>query len=150
MLHRPTEQASLEILECVGNVSDPVVVSESAPASRDCEFSQYVKEFVGTLQLLKHHQVGLMKFGMKFGRDAFTMYDLHEHQSPNPIVHDGQEYYGGLDRGIAPHGLSVASAANQLRVAHKQSNVQKQGHREHHEDISQVLFICPIQACMFA
>ncbi|DBA77694.1 hypothetical protein WJX79_004021 [Trebouxia sp. C0005] len=67
------------------------------------------------------------------------MYDLHEHKNPYPTVHDGQEYHGGLDGGIAPHGLSIASAANQLRVAyeHKQSNAQKQRYREHHGDIAQ-------------
>ena len=143
--------ASLEIVECVGNVLDPIVVSESAPASRSFDFSQYVNENAGTLDLLKHHQVELIKFGVKFGRGAFTMYDLHEHKNPYPIVHDGQEYHGGLDGGIAPHGLSIASAANQLRVAyeHKQSNAQKQRYREHHGDIAQVLLTCPTQACMF-
>ena len=125
--------------------------SESAPASRSFDFSQYVNENAGTLDLLKHHQVELIKFGVKFGTGAFTMYDLHEHKNPYPTVHDGQEYHGGLDGGIAPHGLSIASAANQLRVAyeHKQSNAQKQRYREHHGDIAQVLFTSRTQACMF-
>ena len=72
-------------------------------------------------------------------------------RNPYHIVHDGQQYLGGLDGGIAPHGLSIASAANQLRVAyeHKQSNAQKQRYREHHGDIAQVRFTCPTQACMF-
>jgi len=133
--------ASLEIVETVGNVLDPIVVNEPAPASRDFDFSEYVNEYAGTLDLLKHHQVELIKFGVKFGRDAFTMYDLHDHQNLFPIVHDGQEYHGGLDGGIAPHCLSIASAANQLRVAyeHKQSSAQKQRYREHHGDKAQVL-----------
>ncbi|KAL0021671.1 hypothetical protein WJX77_009903 [Trebouxia sp. C0004] len=40
---------------------------------------------------------------------------------------------------IAPHGLSIASAANQLRVAyeHQQSSAQKQRCREHCGDIAQ-------------
>ncbi len=134
--------ASLEIVECEGNVLDPIVVSESAPASRDFDFSQYVNENAGTVNLLEHHQVELINFGVKFGRGAFTMYDLHEHKNPYPIVHDGQEYHGGLDGGIAPHGLSIASAANQLRVAyeHKQSSAQKQRYHEHCGDIAQVPF----------
>ena len=133
--------ASLEIVESVGNVLHPIVVSESAPASGDFDFSEYANGNAGTLDLLKHHQVELIKFGVKFGRDAFTMYDLHEHKNPYPIVHDGQEYHGGLDGGVAPHGLSIASAANQLRVAyeHKQSSAQKQRYREHHGDMAQVL-----------
>ncbi|DBB00881.1 TPA: hypothetical protein ACH3X1_000800 [Trebouxia sp. C0004] len=62
------------------------------------------------------------------------MHDLHELQNPYPIVHAGQEYHGGLDGGIAPHGMSISSASNQLRVAyeHKQSNDQKQRYREQH------------------
>ena len=132
--------ASLEIVECVGNEVDPIVVSESTPASQGFDYSHYVNETAGTLNLLKHHQAELIKFGMKFGRAAFTMYDLHQHKNPYPIVHDGQEYHGGLDGGIAPHGLSIASAANQLRVAyeHKQCNAQKQRYRERHGDIAQV------------
>ncbi|KAL0048054.1 hypothetical protein WJX82_006667 [Trebouxia sp. C0006] len=131
--------ASLEIVETVGNVLDPIVVNEPAPASRDFDFSEYVNEYAGTLDLLKHHQVELIKFGVKFGRDAFTMYDLHDHQNLFPIVHDGQEYHGGLDGGVAPHCLSIASAANQLRVAyeHKQSSAQKQRYREYHGDKAQ-------------
>lgn len=133
--------ASLEIAECVGNVLDPIVASSSAPASQGFDFSEYANENAGTLDLLKHHQVELTKFGVKFGRDAFAMYDLHEHQNPYPIVHDGQEYHGGLDGGIAPHGMSRSSAANQLRVAyeHKQSNDQKQRYRDQHGDMAQVL-----------
>ena len=133
--------ASLEIAECVGNVLDPIVVSSSAPAAQPFDFSEYANENAGTLDLLEHHQAELIKFGVKFGRGAFTMYDLHEHKNPYPIVHDGQEYHGGLDGGIAPHGLSKPSAANQLRVAyeHKQSNDQKQRYREQHGDMTQVL-----------
>lgn len=132
--------SSLEIVESVGNELYPIAVSESASASRDFDFSEYANENAGTGDLLKHHQVELIKFGVKFGRDAFTMYDLHDHQNPYPIVHNGQEYHGGLDGGIAPHGLSEASAANQLRVAyeHKQSGAQKQRYREHHGDMAQV------------
>lgn len=144
--------ASLDITECVGNVLDPIVVSESAPASRSFDFSQYANEDAGTLELLKHHQAELIKYGIRFGRDAFTMYDLHNHQNPYPIVHDGQEYHGGLYGGVAPHGLSTASAANQLRVAyeHKQSSAQKQRYREHHGDMAQVPFTCLPQACIVA
>lgn len=144
--------ASLDIMECVGNVLDPIVVSESAPASRSFDFSQYANEDAGTLELLKHHQAELIKYGIRFGRGAFTMYDLHNHQNPYPIVHDGQEYHGGLDGGVAPHGLSIASAANQLRVAyeHKQSSAQKQRYREHQGDMAQVPFTCFPQACIVA
>lgn len=143
--------AALDITECVGNVLDPIVVCTSAPASREFDFSEYVNENAGTLELLKHHQVELVKFGVKFARDAFTMYDLHEYENPYPIVHDGQEYHGGLNGGTAPHGLSVASAANQLRVAyvHKQSQAQKQRYREHHGDMAQVLSYIPHKlACL--
>ncbi|DBA90686.1 TPA: hypothetical protein ACH3X1_003903 [Trebouxia sp. C0004] len=67
------------------------------------------------------------------------MYDLHEDKNPYPIFRDGQEYHGGLDGGIAPHGLSISSAANHLRIAyeHKQSNDQKQRYREQHGDMTQ-------------
>ncbi|KAL3155883.1 hypothetical protein ABBQ32_012883 [Trebouxia sp. C0010 RCD-2024] len=85
--------ASLEIVETVGNEIDPIVLNELAPASRDFDFSEYVNKNAGTLDLLKHHQVELIKFGVKFGGGAFTMYDLHDHQNPIPIVHDGQEYH---------------------------------------------------------
>ena len=146
--------ASLEIVECVGNLLDPIVVSESAPASRRCDFSQYVDEDAGNLNLLKHHQAELSKFGVEFGRGAFTMYDFHELDDKNlyPIVHNGQEYHGGLDGGIAPHGLITAGAAYQLRVAylHKQPDAQKQRYCERRGDLAQVLFTCPTQACMFA
>ena len=133
--------ASLEIAECVGNVLDPIVVNSLAPAAQPFDFSEYANENAGTLDLLEHHQAELIKFGVKFRRGAFTMYDLPEHKNPYPIVHDGQEYHGGLDGGIAPHGLSKPSAANQLRVAyeHKQSNDQKQRYREQHGDMTQVL-----------
>ena len=104
-------------MECVGNEVDPIVVSASIPASQDLNYSQYVNENAGTRNLLKHHQAELIKFGVKFGRGAFTMYDLHENHDPYPIIHDGREYHGGLDGGLAPHGLSIASAAYQLRVA---------------------------------
>ena len=135
--------ASLGIVGCVGNAIDPIVVSESTPASQEFDYSQYVNESAGTLNLLKHHQAELTKFGVKFGKGAFTMYGHHEHENPYPIVHDGQEYHGGFSGGIAPHGLSIDSAANQLRVAyeHKQSNAQKQRYRERYGDIAQVLHI---------
>ena len=143
--------ASLEISECVGNEVDPIVVSSSTPASQGFDFSEYANENAGTQDLLKHHQVELIKFGVKFGRDAFTMYDLHEHRNPYPIVHAGQEYHGGLDGGIAPHGLSKSSAANQLRVAyeHKQSNDQKQRYSDQYGDMTEVrTHVAP--ACMLA
>ena len=143
--------ASLEIAECEGNELDPIVVNSSAPAAQPFDFSEYANENAGTLDLLKHHQAELIKFGVKFGRAAFTMYDLHHHKNPYPIVHDGQEYHGGLDGGIAPHGLSISSAANQLRVAyeHKQSNDQKQRYREQHGDMTQVLSHVPLKlACL--
>lgn len=60
-------------MECVRNVLDPVVVNESAPASREFDFSKYANENVGNLDLLKHHQVELIKFGVKVGRDAYVM-----------------------------------------------------------------------------
>ncbi|KAL0030309.1 hypothetical protein WJX77_008995 [Trebouxia sp. C0004] len=131
--------ASLEISECVGNEVDPIVVSSSTPASQGFDFSEYANENAGTRDLLKHHQVELIKFGVEFGRDVFTMYDLHEHRNPYPIVHAGQEYHGGLDGGIAPHGLSKSSAANQLRVAyeHKQSNDQKQRYSDQYGDLTE-------------
>ena len=140
--------ASIEVVECEGNVLDPVVVNESAPTSWDFESSQYVNENAGTVNILKHHKVELIKFGVKFGRGAFTMYNLHVHKNPYHIVHDGQNYHGGLDGGIAPHSLSIASAANQLRVAyeHKQLVLRSRG----------VMSIVVIQhryfsqACMFA
>ena len=143
--------ASLEIAECVGNVLDPIVVSNLAPASQTFDFSEYASEDAGNFDLLEHHQAELIKFGVKFGRGAFTMYDLHEYKIPYPFVHDGQEYHGGLDGGIAPHGLSISSAANQLRIAyeHKQSNDQKQRYREQHGDMTQVLsYVLHKLACL--
>ena len=127
----------------MGNELYPIVVSNSAPACRAFDFSQYSDEIAGSLDLLKHHQVELAKFGVKFGRDAFSMYDLYEHEDRNmyPIIHHGQEYHGGLDGGIAPSGLSISSAAAGLRIAymHKQSHAQKQRHREQHSHMAQVL-----------
>lgn len=133
--------ASLEIVECVGNELDPIVVGASAPVARAFDFSHYGNENAGNLDLLQHHQAELVKFGVKFGRNAFTMFDLHEHRDLYPIVHDGQEYCGDLDGGIAPFGLSAGSAAYQLRVAykHKQSGAQKQRYRERHGEMAQVL-----------
>ena len=52
--------ASLSIVETMGNVTDPVIVNEPAPAFRDFDFSEYVNENAGTLDLLKHHQVELI------------------------------------------------------------------------------------------
>lgn len=86
----------------MGNVPDPVLVSESAPASWDCEFLQYVNEDAGTLQLLKHHQVELIKPGVKFGRAAFIIHDLHEYKSPNPIVMMGKSTMVVLMK-VLPH-----------------------------------------------
>ena len=73
-------------------------------------------------------------FGVKFGRDAFTMKYLREHKHLYPIVHGEQEYHCGLA------GRNT-NAANQLRVVyeHKQSNAQKQRYRGHHDDMAQVL-----------
>ena len=88
--------------------------------------------------LLKHHQAELIKFGVSLEwvpSPCMIFMSIRTH------IHDGQEYHGGLDGGIAPHGLSIPSAANQLRVAyeHKQSNDQKQRHREQHGDMTEVL-----------
>ena len=52
--------ASLEIVECVGNEVDPIVVSESTPASQDFDYSLHVNKNAGTLNLLKHHQAELI------------------------------------------------------------------------------------------
>ncbi len=144
--------ASLQIAEGVGNDLDPIVVSSAAPASQPFDFSKYVNENAGTPDLLQHHQAELIKFGVKFGRGAFKMYDLHELQNPYPIVHDGQEYHGGLDGGIAPYGMSISSAAKQLRVAyeHKQSNDQKQRYRQQRGDMTKVISHVLHKLCMLA
>lgn len=133
--------AALGIVECVGNDVHPILVNESTPASLCFDYSQYPNEDAGTPDVLKHHQAELTKFGVQFGRNAFTMFDLHLHENPYPITHDGQEYHGGLDGGVAPFGLSVGSAAARLRVAyqHKQSNDQKQRYREKKGATVQVL-----------
>lgn len=70
---------SLELVECVGNELDPIVVSDSTPTAKAFDFLQYSNETAGNLDLLQHHQAELVKFGVKFGREAFTMFDLHEH-----------------------------------------------------------------------
>jgi len=144
--------ASLQIAEGVGNKLYPIVVSSATPASQPFDFSKYANENDGTPDLLQHHQAELIKFGVNFGRGAFQMYDLHELQNPYPIGHDGQEYHGGLDGGIGPYGMSIPSAAKQLRVAyeHKQSNNQKQRYRQQRGDVTKVIFTCHTQACMLA
>ena len=124
--------AALEIMECAGNDLAPILISSITPASDCFDYAEYDNEDAGTPDLLKHHERQLTQHGVKFGRNAFKMYDLHLHQNPYPIQRDGQGYHGGLDGGIAPFGLSVGSAAAQLRSAykHKQSNDQKQKYQE--------------------
>ncbi len=132
---------SLELAECVGNILHPITVSNSAPTSQAFDYSNYSNENAGTPHLLRHHQAELIKFGVSFGRNAFQMFDLHDHKNPFPIVHNGQEYHGGVDGGIAPFGLLDAAA--QLRVAyiHKQSDDQKQRYLGKHGDKAQVSYI---------
>ena len=71
---------ALQITEIQGNEVYPIQVSTSAPAAQLFDFSKYANENAGTGDPLKHHQVELTKLGVKFGRDTFTMYDLHEHK----------------------------------------------------------------------
>ncbi len=134
---------SLELAECVGNDLDPIIVSNSAPTCQAFDYSDYSDENAGTPHLLRHHQAELIKFGVSFGRNAFKMFDLHDYKNPFPIVHNGQEYHGGVDGGIAPFGLLESSAAAQLRVAyiHKQSDDQKQRYLGKHGDKAQVFYI---------
>ena len=89
---------------------------------------------------------------MKFGGVLSRCMTFMTIKNPFPIVHDGQEYHGGIFGGVAPHGLSIASAANQLRVVyeHKQSSGQKQRYGEQHGDMAQVLshvYLCKL-ACL--
>ncbi|DBA92471.1 TPA: hypothetical protein ACH3X1_002704 [Trebouxia sp. C0004] len=69
------------------------------------------------------------------------MHNLHKCKNLFPIVHDGQEYHGGVNGGIAPYGLSDLHAANQLSLAYKQSNGQKQRYREQHDDMAKVSYL---------
>jgi hypothetical protein len=88
-----------------------------------------VDEKHGTPDCLKHHQTQLETLGVRFGRGAFQMYDLHKTQQLNSIcTGNGQQYNGNVDGCLAPFGMMPSSAAKQCRVMyqHKQSLKQKE------------------------
>lgn len=76
--------------------------------------------------LMQHHQLELKKFGVHFGRDGVTAYDLHAEEEPFSIVVSGQEYTGGVDGALADFGLVKRCAACRCMVAygHKRSDKQ--------------------------
>ncbi len=78
------------------------------------------------------------------------MFDLHGYRNLLPVVHNGQEYHGGVDGGIAPFGLLESSAATQLIVVyiHKQSDNQKQRYLDKHGDKAQVcMYVLADHSC---
>ena len=82
--------AALGIMECAGNDLDPILISSMTPASDCFAYTEYANEDVGTPDLFRHHERQLTQHGVKFGRNAFKLYDLHLHQNPCPIQRDGQ------------------------------------------------------------
>jgi len=77
---------SLELAECVGYELDPIIVSNSAPICQTFDYSNCSDEKAGIPHLLRHHQANLIKFGVSFGRNAFKMFDLHDHKNPFPML----------------------------------------------------------------
>lgn len=86
----------------MGNLLDLIIVSNSAPTCQAFDYNNHSDGNAGTPHLLRHHQAELIKFDVSFGRNAFQMFDFRDYENPFPIVHNGQEYHGGVDGGIAP------------------------------------------------
>ena len=119
----------LSFAETDGNALDPINVPSSCPECEYFDYSRYVDEEHGTNDCLNHHKTQLEKLGIRFGRNAFMMYDLHNKKQLNSIrTSDGQQYNGNVDGCLAPFGLMPNSAANQGRIMfeHKQSSKQKE------------------------
>lgn len=136
--------ADLCITGCHGNLLDPVLVTDLTPTPTPFERLEHPTQSIDTPKLLKHHQTELEKFGIKFGRGAFKMYDLSEEGDLYHFQYKGQEYIGGVDGGIAPYGLYPSSAAFALRVAylHKESRNHPQSHQGNCGASSQVTHCC--------
>jgi hypothetical protein len=129
----------LSFVEVDGNAMEPIDVPSTCPECEPFDYSRFVDEEHGTNACLDHHQTQLVKLGIRFGRDAFKMYDLHKKQQLYLIrTKSGQQYSGNVDGCLAPFGLMANSAANQCRIIfeHKQSSKQKEQWRD--SDPSQV------------
>lgn len=121
--------SSLSIQEVDGNELEPIKLPDDCPECSSFDFSQYHNEDAGTPDLLKHHQQHLEKMGVKFGRDGYEVFDLHNTKVLFTIMSAvGPSYRGNIDGCVAPFGLMPSSAAQQCRVGfvHKQSPKQKQ------------------------
>lgn len=129
--------AALGLQEVDGHKIDPIELPPDLAPSAEFDYSEFPNEDAGTPFLLEHHKKQLEKFGVKFGRNGFDVYDLHsiksvyEFKSPS-----GQIYKGTPDGSVAPYGLFESSAALQTRILyeHKQNDQQKRKYREEHPD----------------
>ena len=115
--------------EVDGNAIEPINVPTDCPECASFDYSLYMDEDHGNNDCLKHHQIQLESLGVRFGRGAFQMYDLHKTRQLYSIrTSNGQRYNGNVDGCLAPFGMMASSAAKQGRVMyeHKQSPKQKE------------------------
>jgi hypothetical protein len=127
----------LQVQEVDGNELYPIQLPKECPVCDSFDYSQYAKEDDGTPALLQHHQRELQKHGVQFGRNHYTMYDLHNDSPLYSIATAKTVYRGRIDGCVGPHGLLPASATRQCRVGygHKQSPAQKQAYRARHPEV---------------
>lgn len=124
----------LKIVEVDGNCLDPIKTPGNCQACETFRYEDYHDEDAGSVQLMNHHQLHLQKMGVPFGRNGYQMYDLRSLQAPYVITTSTTQYRGNMDACVAPYGISLSSAARQVRVGyeHKQSPKQKQIYKDNH------------------
>jgi hypothetical protein len=114
----------LHITELVGNVVDPIIVSDGVECT-SFDMSRYHNEEEGTPDLMHHHQEQLSLCGLLFGRDAYAMYDARQIRCSQFMV-SNQVFKGTTDCILAPYGLGGASPWTCMRVGFEHKQCRKQ------------------------
>ena len=90
------------------------------------DYSEFETKDKGTPKFLEYHQKQLEACGARMGRSGYQVHDLRDTTLYHVQVGD-KRHSGGIDGGVLPFAVRVASATNMLRIGfvHKQSTEDK-------------------------
>ncbi|PNW71069.1 hypothetical protein CHLRE_17g745297v5 [Chlamydomonas reinhardtii] len=112
----------LKLVQVVGNAvfEEELQLPDGTPTCIGFDMSGYADEDAATGPLLAHHKEQLRLLGVRFGRAAFDIYDVHSLKSDSLLIQHGNKAFRGIFDGcIAPYGLSLTSSLTQCRIVYE-------------------------------
>ena len=112
----------LNLMEVVGNAvfEEELQLPDGTPTCIGFDISGYETEDAATGPLLAHHKEQLKLLGVRFGRAAFNIYDVHSLKHASLLIQHGNKAFRGIFDGcIAPYGLALTSSLMQCRIVYE-------------------------------